>query len=69
MVLIHIEVESADTVEPLRRRMYEYFHHLTHVLGHDVLPVAVYLRVGLQGRGLDRYEVEVGVPHEKWTRG
>src|SRR5439155_25724229 len=48
-VLIHIEVESDDTVQPFRRRMYEYYHHLTHVLNYNVLPVAVYLRVGLDG--------------------
>ena len=59
VVYIHIEVESADTVEPLRRRMYHYFDHLTHVLNLEVLPIAVYLRVGLEGRGIDAYEVRV----------
>jgi hypothetical protein len=58
-VLIHIEVESDDTVQPFRRRMYEYYHHLTHVLNLNVLPVAVYLRVGLDGRGRDVYQTEV----------
>lgn len=59
VVYIHIEVESADSVEPLRRRMYDYFNHLTHVRGLNVLPIAVYLRVGLEGRGVDAYEVHV----------
>jgi hypothetical protein len=58
-VLIHIEVESDDTVQPFRRRMYEYYHHLTHILNLNVLPVAVYLRVGLNGRGRDLYQTEV----------
>ncbi len=58
-VLIHIEVESDDTVQPFRRRMYAYYHHLTHVLNLNVLPVAIYLRVGLQGRGRDVYQIEV----------
>ncbi len=58
-VLIHIEVESDDTVQPFRRRMYDYYHHLTHVLNLNVLPVAVYLRVGLEGRGRDVYQTEV----------
>ena len=58
-VLIHIEVESDDTVQPFRWRMYEYYHHLTHILNLNVLPVAVYLRVGLQGRGRDVYQLEV----------
>jgi Domain of unknown function (DUF4351) len=58
-VLIHIEVESDDTVQPFRRRMYEYGYHLTHILNLNVLPVAVYLRVGLDGRGRDVYQTEV----------
>jgi hypothetical protein len=58
-LLLHIEIESADTVEPFRRRMYEYFHFLTEKHGLTVLPIAVYLRVGLEGRGKDVYQVRV----------
>jgi hypothetical protein len=58
-ILIHIEIESADTVEPFRRRMYRYFHFLTEQHELSVLPIAVYLRVGLEGRGNDVYEVRV----------
>lgn len=58
-ILLHIEIESADTVEPFRRRMYHYFHFLTEKHGLSVLPIAVYLRVGLQGRGKDVYQVRV----------
>jgi hypothetical protein len=58
-ILIHIEIESADAVEPFRRRMYRYFHFLTEKHDLTVLPIAVYLRVGLQGRGKDVYEVRV----------
>lgn len=58
-ILIHIEIESADAVEPFRRRMYHYYHFLTEQHGLSVLPIAVYLRVGLQGRGKDVYQVRV----------
>jgi hypothetical protein len=58
-ILIHIEVESDDTVQPFRRRMYRYFHFLTEEHGLNVLPIGVYLRVGLEGQGKDVYEVNV----------
>ena len=56
IALVHVEVESADTVAPLRRRMFEYYEHLRRQYGLPVLPVGLYLRVGLQGVGWDSYE-------------
>jgi len=58
-ILLHVEIESDDTVQPFRKRMYDYFHFLTEEHGLCVLPIAVYLRVGLEGRGKDIYEVRV----------
>lgn len=58
-ILLHIEIESSDTVEPFRKRMYQYFHFLTEQHGLTVLPIAVYLAVGLQGRGKDVYQVRI----------
>jgi len=55
VLLLHIEIESADTVEPFRERMFDYYCDMTRKLGLDVLPVAIYLRVGLEGRGRDVY--------------
>ena len=45
LALVHVEIEAADRVAPLRRR-------------HDlpVLPIGLYLRVGLEGIGWDVYE-------------
>jgi hypothetical protein len=54
--LIHVEVESGDSVEPFRQRMYDYRHYLSRKLDLDILPIAVYLNVGLEGRGVDTYE-------------
>lgn len=53
--LIHIEVESADSVKPLRRRMHWYYANLRQKHELPVLPIALYLNVGLEGVGLDEY--------------
>jgi hypothetical protein len=56
LILVHLEVESGESVEPLRRRMFEYYEPLRRQQGVPVLPVALYLRVGLDGVGWDVYE-------------
>jgi hypothetical protein len=56
ITLVHVEVESDDTVAPLRRRMWEYYWQLRQRHGLPVLPIAVYLRAGLGGVGWDGYE-------------
>jgi hypothetical protein len=56
LALIHVEVEGRDSVRPLRRRMYEYHHQLRRKHRLPVLPIAIYLRVGLDGIGFDVYE-------------
>src|SRR5262249_45671778 len=58
-IFLHIEIESADTVEPFRKRMYQYFHFLSEKHQLSVFPIAVYLGVGLQGRGRDVYQVRI----------
>jgi hypothetical protein len=58
-ILIHLEIEADDTVEPFRERFYDYFHVLMKKYGPNVLPIAVYLRVGLEGQGKDAYVIEV----------
>ena len=56
VALVHVEVESRDAVEQFRRRMFEYYETLRRRYQVPVLPVAVYLRVGLEGVGIDGYE-------------
>ena len=56
VALIHIEVESREAVATFRRRMFEYYESLRRKYNLPVLPVAVYLRVGLDGIGIDGYE-------------
>jgi hypothetical protein len=56
LTLIHVEVESRDSVAPLRPRMHSYYEQLRRRHGLPVLPIALYLRVGLDGIGWDVYE-------------
>jgi hypothetical protein len=56
LTLIHVEIESQDTVAPLRPRMFSYYEQLRRRHGLPVLPIALYLRVGLDGIGWDVYE-------------
>jgi hypothetical protein len=55
LALVHVEVESRDSVQPFRKRMCDYYHFLRRAYDQPVLPLAVYLRVGLEGQGLDTY--------------
>jgi len=56
MALVHIEVESRDSVQPLRPRMFEYYVQLRRDSQLPVLPIGLFLRVGLDGIGWDAYE-------------
>ena len=56
LTLIHIEIEARDTVAPLRPRMFSYYEQLRRQHDLPVLPIALYLRVGLDGIGWDVYE-------------
>lgn len=56
LALIHIEVESEDKATRLRPRMPSFYEQLRQRHGRPVLPIALYLRVGLGGIGWDVYE-------------
>jgi hypothetical protein len=56
LVLIHIEIESADGVAQFRPRMCGYYHGLRGRRRLPVLPIGLYLHVGLDGVGWDTYE-------------
>lgn len=56
LALVHVEIEAAETVAPLRRRMFHYYEPLRRRHDLPVLPIGVYLRVGLDGIGWDTYE-------------
>jgi len=56
LALVHIEIESPDKAAPLRPRMFHSFNHLRAAYQMPVLPIAIFLKVGLDGVGIDRYE-------------
>ncbi len=58
-VLVHIEVESGDSVADLRGRMPLYHDMLHYKHSLPVLSAAVYLGVALQGQGWDEAVEEV----------
>ncbi|HTU17463.1 MAG TPA: hypothetical protein VMG10_05315 [Gemmataceae bacterium] len=60
LALVHIEVESRDAVAAMPRRMFDYYVPLRRNHNCPVLPIAVYLRVGRDGIGVDTYTEEFG---------
>ncbi len=56
LALVHIEIESPDKVTPLRPRMFHSYVQLRDKHGLPVLPIGLYLKVGLEGTGIDVYE-------------
>jgi hypothetical protein len=60
LALVHIEIESPQAATPLRRRMYRYHGHLRDRYNLPVLPIGVFLKVGLDGIGIDGYSEAFG---------
>jgi hypothetical protein len=56
LTLVHVEVESRDSIQPFRPRMFEYYVQLRRDSQLPVLPIGLFLRVGLDGIGWDAYE-------------
>jgi hypothetical protein len=56
MALVHVELESRASSLAFRPRMFEYYIQLRRDTGLPVLPLALFLRVGLDGIGWDAYE-------------
>lgn len=56
LALVHIEIESPDKAAPLRPRMFRSYTELRKQHGLPVLPIALFLKVGLDGIGIEVYE-------------
>jgi hypothetical protein len=56
IALVHIEVESRDSLKSFRPRMFEYYTQLRREMQLPVLPIGLYLRAGMKGIGWDVYE-------------
>lgn len=53
LALVHVEIESPDKTTLLKPRLPRYYAHLRDRYRLPVLPVVVYLKVGLDGLGQD----------------
>jgi hypothetical protein len=56
VALVHVEVETRKSAVVLRPRMFDYYVLLRRDTGLPVLPIGLFLRVGLDGVGWDTYE-------------
>ena len=59
IILVHIEVDASDKTTILKPRFPFYYHFLRDKLNLPVLPIAIFLKVGLDGIGIDHYEEKV----------
>ena len=53
LLLVHVEIESPDRTTLLEPRLPAYFRHLRDAHGLSVLPIVIYLKVGLDGIGIE----------------
>ena len=56
VALVHVELESRARALAFRPRMFDYYVQLRRDTGLPVFPIALFLRVGLDGGGWDAYE-------------
>jgi hypothetical protein len=56
MVVVHVEVESRESAAAFRPRMFDYYVELRRETKLAVLPIVLFLRVGLDGVGWEAYE-------------
>lgn len=53
LLLVHIEIESQDRAAEIKPRLPFYYHFLRDKYQLPVVPVVIYLKVGLDGIGTD----------------
>ncbi len=53
LALVHVEIESEDRTTRLKPRLPRYYHHLRDKHKLPVLPIVLYLSVGMEGIGQD----------------
>ncbi len=59
LLLVHIEIESPDRTSRLTPRLPYYYHFLRDKHELPVLPIVLYLKVGLDGIGVQRHVEEL----------
>lgn len=55
LALVHVEIESAERTTVATEQLWQAYSHLRGKYRMPVLPVAVYLNVGLDGIGVDEF--------------
>jgi hypothetical protein len=55
MILVHIEIESGDRTTRLKSRLPAYYIYLRDKFDLPILPIVLYLKVGMDGIGIDTY--------------
>ncbi len=53
LAMVHVEIEAEDRTTRLKPRLPRYYHHLRDKHRLPVLPIALYLSVGMEGIGED----------------
>lgn len=56
LALVHIEIESPDQTTSIKSRLPAYYVSLRQKHQLPVLPIVLYLKVGLDGIGIDTFE-------------
>ncbi len=56
LALVHIEIESPDRTTPLKPRLFRMYANLRDKYELPVLPIGLFLKVGLEGIGIELYE-------------
>lgn len=56
VALVHIEIESPERATPARARIFDAYAYLRNKYRLPVLPIVVFLKVGMDGVGIDVYE-------------
>ncbi len=60
LALVHVEIESQDRTTELKPRLPRYYFHLRDKHRLPVLPIVLYLRVGMEGIGTDEVIEDFG---------
>ncbi len=55
LLLVHIEIEASDRTTQLTSRLSYYYHFFRDKYRLPVLPIVIYLKVGLDGVGVHSY--------------
>jgi hypothetical protein len=58
LALVHLEIESSDKTTSIKPRLPYYYLHLLARYQIPIMPIVLYLRVGLDGIGIDEVELK-----------